>query len=495
MKRKYLYSVFIAAIFIFAFASAAGAADYLFKYSESYASGEVRMFSAEEIDAETVGFGIYTCDDEELLEELLQKGIIEYYEPDAVVELMDSTSDTLYNSYQSYYEYKLTNAIGAVNNGVYNGSGVKIGIIDSGLASSLSDIDYSRIVDKYNALNKSSSVEDTYGHGTQVTGVIAAKTDNGEGLASLANQADLVIIKVFEGKKTTISAIINGLDHAYSQGCDVVNMSLGAKGSSIDSSTFKSLENAVNDALAAGMILVAAAGNHSDDGDNPDPDPIPADSPYMYPASFDGVVSVASVDSTGAKSTFSYHNDQVNIAACGDSVRVITTNGSYRTNSGTSFSAPFVTAAAALAKQINPDITSAEFIELLAETASEAVQPSSGEASYETSYGSGIINVGRMLDTLLGTAITVSDLALNSNWYVYCTMTNDGFDSYEILEVWFMPDNGTQSNREINHITLNARSSMTTEYLGWTTVCHLLWFDDNSLIPLCPKGEITTGLL
>ncbi len=490
MKKKYLLLTVIAAAAGFIFASGAGAADYIFKYSEDFAADSVHTFSAESIDADYVAFDFYTCDDEELLDEMLDRGVIEYYEPNYTVELFDTTSDTRFNSWQIDYEYKLINAISAVNNGVYNGSGVTIGIIDSGLTDNHRDIDYDKIASKRNVITGDvSSVTDTTGHGTMVTGIIAAATDNGIGMASLANQAELVIIKAFaEGRDTRVTHIVEAINYAIEHDCDVINMSFGIKNNS------KTLETAINNALAEGIIPVAAAGNHT----SKDPDKPLVDSAYQYPASYDGVVSVASIGKTGERSSFSYHNDKVNIAACGESVLslVYDTTDSYTYGNGTSFSAPFVTAAAALAKQIDPDMTSTEFLALLGKTASEAPRPEAGEASYETSYGSGILNVGAMLDALLGVNITVSDGVIDENdWYARSVMTNNGFDSYDLLDVWYIFSDGKQSNRRLSHITLEARSSVTTEYLGWFTVCHLTWFDDGSMIPLRPKDEIETGIL
>lgn len=487
-KSKYIISAILAAAAIFILASGAGADDFIFKYRDD---AVVPLGLNDDVDAEYLAFGMYTCDDEAKLEELYRQGLIEFYEPNAEVYLMDDTNDQYYNSSQKYYEFALTNAVSAVNNGEYTGRGVRIGIIDSGIAPNHEDIDYDKIVAQKDIIGKSNSVTDTRGHGTMVTGIIAAQTNNTWGTASLAPDADLVIIRAFmnssDGKavSTKVTHIIESINFAIEQKCDVINMSLGI--SNISVGDLYSLKTAINEADANGIILVAASGNH----DSETPDNPGTDSPYMYPASFDNVVSVASVDSTAARSSFSFHNNKVNISACGDNVRGLSMTGGYTRSSGTSFSTPFITSVAALAKQIDPDMTTEEFLDLLDATASEAAEV---ESDYRSSYGSGIVNVGKLLDTLLGINITVGDAELGSDWHTRSVMTNNGFDSYNIMDMWFMSLDEAHSRSRIKHITLDARSSITVEYQGWYTVNHIVWLEDG-LVPLRTKDSLDTGIV
>ncbi len=348
------------------------------------------------------------------------------------------------------------------------------------------------VIIKENIINSELTCDDEASHGTGVAGVIAAQTNNSVGPASLAPEADIVILKVFDSKTSSTDTIIKAIKRAVELKCDVINMSLGTSKNS------NSMKTAINEAVASGAIVVAAAGNHtSDNADKP-----LVNSPAMYPAYYDNVISVASVTLDKLRSDFSYHNDKVNISACGDKVLTLSTKylGGYSYSSGTSFSAPFVSAVAALVKQIKPEITSAEFLELLQRTALPAAEPDNG-ASYSTYYGAGIVNVGGILDELLGKNITVGEAYLPDGTKTpNALIRNDSFDSYEVTDIWLMEYNGEQSYIRRKKITLPARTELTLTpvnedvegdsyiYQRHTVLKHMVWFPD-SLIPI---GKRTT---
>ncbi len=113
---KKLRRLISAAIMLFVLTIGASAADFIFEANENM----VMPLSVEDSGYEPLGFGLYTADDEEELKRMLELGIINSYEPNYEVYLMDETNDTHFNSTQKTYEYALTNAVGAVNNGLYN---------------------------------------------------------------------------------------------------------------------------------------------------------------------------------------------------------------------------------------------------------------------------------------------------------------------------------------------------------------------------------------
>lgn len=203
-------------------------------------------------------------------------------------------------------------------------SGIKVAVIDTGIDYNHPDL-AGRYIGGYDFVNNDSDPMDDHGHGTHVSGIIAADI-NGFGVEGVAPQAQIMAIKVLGSDGTGyISSIINGIDYAMQHGAQVINMSLG---SSYDSSL---LADKVQQAASKGIILVAAAGNNS--------------GPLLYPAAYPSVISVAATDSNDNFASFSNYGAEV--AAPGVGI-TSTVPGGYATWSGTSMAAPHVTATVAL---------------------------------------------------------------------------------------------------------------------------------------------------
>ena len=214
-------------------------------------------------------------------------------------------------------------------------SGVTIAIVDTGIHMAHEDLQ-SRIVNGHNSVG-SGAPQDNNGHGTHCAGIAAAVTDNGKGIAGVCGKVDvnLMPVKVLSSSGSgTFAQVTDGIVWATQNGADVISMSLGA------SSGSDSLKNACDNADAAGIIVVAAAGNEGDTAKH-------------YPAAYDSVVSVAAVDSKDSKASFSTYGSWVDVAAPG--VRILSsiwkndaTTDSYTYLSGTSMACPHVAGVAAL---------------------------------------------------------------------------------------------------------------------------------------------------
>lgn len=194
----------------------------------------------------------------------------------------------------------------------------------------------------WNFVNNSPNPMDDNGHGTHVAGIIGAVGNNGVGISGVAWNVQLMAVKIlnYAGSGFTSDAI-RGLNFAVSRGAKIANNSWG--GAPYD----PALANAINEARAQGVIVVAAAGNQ---GRNIDTTP-------FYPASyqFDNVVRVAATDNRDALANFSnFGVGTVQLAAPGVNIISTSRTGGYVSMSGTSMAAPMVSGALALVWDQNP---------------------------------------------------------------------------------------------------------------------------------------------
>jgi hypothetical protein len=215
---------------------------------------------------------------------------------------------------------------------------------------------------------------DNNGHGTFVTGLIAAATDDGIGIAGLGWNTRVIDIKVLNDEGQGNSADeATGIYDAVRMGARVINLSLASLPCSSDPGdcgTNPDEEAAIEYAVAHGVVVVAAAGN-AQLGQAPSDEP-------LYPASYPGVLSVAASTDQGTVNPanggeyldFSEYGNAANIAAPGINVLSTWYDGNYAVESGTSEAAPHVSAAAALVFAADPSLTGPQVTTLLRQTAS-----------------------------------------------------------------------------------------------------------------------------
>jgi subtilisin family serine protease len=245
-------------------------------------------------------------------------------EPDRRVQLLDAELDSAWG-------------VKHIGSGLVHptnqGAGVKVAVIDTGIDYNHPELD-ANYVGGYDYVNNDGNPMDDQGHGTMVSGVIAAE-DNGSGVVGVAPQARLYGVKVLDASGSGWeSDVIAGVDWARTNGMQVVNMSLGS------SSASYSFQTAIANAQNAGLVLVAAAGNAGNcygTGDN-----------VSYPGRFSQVIAVAATDSSDIRACFSSTGPAVDIAAPGVSTLTTYRGGGYRSASGTSLASPHVAGTAAL---------------------------------------------------------------------------------------------------------------------------------------------------
>jgi len=218
--------------------------------------------------------------------------------------------------------------------------GVKVAILDTGIDQDHEDLS-AKIVDKANDqknFTDSPTIDDLYGHGTHVGGIVAAVTNNNIGVAGGCPNCQLVNGKVLNDSGSgAYSWVASGIIWAADNNAKVVNMSLGG------SSPSKTLERAVNYAWNKNVVLVGAAGNSG----NPS---------KTYPGAYTNVIAVAATDNQDKKASFSEYGKWVDVAAPGVNILSTFPNHHYKINkslgydfgSGTSMSTPMTSAVAAL---------------------------------------------------------------------------------------------------------------------------------------------------
>ena len=225
--------------------------------------------------------------------------------------------------------------------GKVRGGGVDIAIVDSGISDDHPDLER-KISAEADCINDSAEdlgcVEgrgeagDESGHGTKVSGVAAAGTNNKEGIAGTCPNCKILAAKSLNADLLgTASDIAGGITWATNEGAEVINLSLAAE--EADSPQIK---RSINRARKAGAVVVAAAGNY---GKN---------SKTVYPAAYRDVIAVAATDRNDRRAKNSSTGDWVDVTAPG--VGILSTNGSsgYKKDGGTSYSSPFVAGVAGL---------------------------------------------------------------------------------------------------------------------------------------------------
>lgn len=251
------------------------------------------------------------------------------------------------------------------------GAGVKIAVLDTGVAASNAFGNTS--ISSLNLVGLPSDLTNQNAHGTAVASMIIGQNSLTPGVAP---GADIVSIRVANDLGQSDSFLLaQGIVAAVDSGAKLINISLGSFG---DSSLVR---NAIDYAAKAGSLIVAAAGNNGIDR-------------VSYPAANAGVIAVGAVDAAGNHMDFSNTGNQIAISAPGYGVNAAWTNNQSASVSGTSFSSPIVTGAiAALMSQPGrTQLTAQQAVDLLFSYLNDG-----GSAGTDTQYGAGMPDIGRAL--------------------------------------------------------------------------------------------------
>ncbi|MFD8413292.1 type VII secretion-associated serine protease mycosin [Streptomyces sp. NPDC059650] len=271
--------------------------------------------------------------------------------------------------------------------GITQGDGVTVAVLDTGVDSTHPDL-AGQVLDGTDLVGTGAGPGDRpwARHGTAMAGIIAGHghgRNRRQGVLGIAPQAKVLPVRVIleegdpdraKARQNKGGALAEGIRWAADHGADVINLSLGDDSDSAHHEAGE--DEAVQYALAKGVVVVASAGNGGREGDH-----------ASYPAAYPGVIAVTAVDRSGRKAAFSTRNWYASVSAPGVDVVIADPDRAYYEGWGTSAAAAFVSGTVALLKAAHPDLSPAQIKKLLQDTAADA--PAGGR---DDSRGHGLVD-------------------------------------------------------------------------------------------------------
>jgi predicted outer membrane repeat protein len=304
----------------------------------------------------------------------------------------------------------------------------------------------------YDFLNGDNNPWDDNGHGTHVAGIASAITNNNLGVAGVAWNCKIMPLKALNNLGQGDAAdIAEAIDYAANNGAWVINMSFGGTENS------SAIATAIQNAYAAGVVLVAAAGN----------DTVDLDTTKYYPACYDGVICVSATDKDDTYTSYTNYGSYVDVAAPGGkylyscgvvySEQILSTypGDSLAWMYGTSMACPHVAGLAALCFSKNPFITNQDVMDYITDGADDL-----GSAGKDDYYGYGRINVYGTINRVPVIIYVDKDAPGNddgSSWTNAYNKLQDAFDDASSGDQIFVAA-GTYYPDEGDSVTNNDRS-------------------------------------
>ena len=345
--------------------------------------------------------------------------------------------------------------------------------------------------------------QDEHGHGTHVSGTIAAVRNNNEGIAGVADNVKIMALRFLDKNGNGVTSwAISALEYAVANGAKLSNNSWG--GGPYESALY----NAINAAGNTGHLFVAAAGNNG----------LNIDSIPVYPASYDleNILSVAAINSSGSLAGFSnYGVNSVDIAAPGvaifstmsaDSSACTTSPPCYTSWNGTSMAAPHASGVAALMLGINNSLTPEELIQNILDTARPTATLNGkiltgGEldsgAAVALSISSGRIQFSNYVpgqNVLQGSTITLTGIAISSNQNDISSTIIWKDEAGQVIGTGSTLNYVADTN---GVLTINAEATEESGNIltktAWYNVLppELQWIKPDGIISAVPSGSVT----
>ena len=331
-----------------------------------------------------LGVKVITVPDEALdavTEALSHNPAVQFAEKDAVTHPQATTpNDPSYTSWP--YTTTQTNLLWDSTTGSSN---MVVGVLDTGFTPSIPDA--GTFVSNWNVVKNTADVTDNYGHGTETSGVINARGNNGVGVANTCWNCSVIGVKITaDGTNSAqMSDMAKGLTYAVDHGAKIINISFSGTSAS---STMQSAEQY---AFSKGVLIFAAAGNDGTNGN-----------PVEYPAADPGVIGVGALAGATDYSfqPYSEHGSWVPLAAP-TGFNTTFPAGTYYPVGGTSIASPFAAGVAALVWSAYPQASAAQLKQALFANTDPITNAQSG---YSVQYGR--INGYKALQALKGGAVT-----------------------------------------------------------------------------------------
>mgnify|MGYP001627147950 CR=1 FL=1 len=236
---------------------------------------------------------------------------------------------------------------------------------------------------------------DEQGHGTLVAGVIAATPNNNVGIAGLAYSSKVRVLRAFDATgNAEEDDVASALVYAALTGVQIVNMSFG---DGVDSPL---LRDAVRFAHSMNIVLVASVGNSGGVS-------------RQYPAGYSEVMAVAATNADDLRAPFSSTGSLVSLSAPGQSIITTSVGSRYRSVSGTSFSAPYVAATAALMMELNPKMSAQTLRSVIEERSVDL-----GEVGWDGLFGAGRLRADEAVSTTALSLLELIQPGNESEWNV-----------------------------------------------------------------------------
>ncbi|MFQ5413141.1 MAG: S8 family serine peptidase [Phycisphaerae bacterium] len=245
---------------------------------------------------------------------------------------------------------------------------VTVAVIDSGVSPHVEFGD--RLIPGTNTQNPSTpdDTSDSCPHGTHVAGTVAATGNNGIGVAGVSWGALIMPVRIANGCSFNVGDLTEGIIWATEHGADICTMSLQV------SFFNQALEDAVNFAHDAGVLLIAATGNNMGNF-------------VAYPAKFENCMGVAATTDTDTHASFSNWGPEVDLAAPGVDVFSTWIGNGYTFLSGTSMATPHVSGLAALIMSYAPTMTNVQVWDVLVSSVDDV-----GAPGWDELFGWGRLN-------------------------------------------------------------------------------------------------------
>ncbi|ARU55719.1 peptidase S8 and S53, subtilisin, kexin, sedolisin [Oleiphilus messinensis] len=407
------------------------------------------------------------------IKRLQQRSDVAFAHPNYLYQTKRVPNDT---RYEFQWHYPIINLPQAweITTGTPDAGNVIVSVIDTGVFLNHSDLQ-GQLVDGYDFISDPTNARDGDGidnnaddpgdaaqlsssswHGTHVAGTVAAGTNNGIGVAGVSWGAKIMPLRtlgLYGGTDYDIiqamlfsAGLSNDSGTVPPQRADIINMSLGGSGYS------QSAQQAINAVRAAGVIIVAAAGNENT-------------SQFSYPASYDGVISVSATDYNNNRAPYSNFGTRVDIAAPGGDTGADLNNDGYADGvlstivddstgtrqstlsfyQGTSMATPHVAGVLALMKAVYPNLTPGQVDTLIT---NGDITNDQGASGRDDIYGHGIIDALKAVEAAqtlaqggttgpLPAVITASPSSLSLGIASSATLvlSNVGGESASILSV------------------------------------------------------------